>query len=124
MHLTGAQTHTVAYCLVNSTAEEIDLTKRYLSYKSGMIDPSSGNESEAFIKKAKQIEINMIYDLPLFRERYPYYQFHNDISEWTFDIPKEERVKIFKFDRDDSIIQSMKDRVDLCRNWIDENLIK
>jgi len=123
MHLTGAKKHTVAYCLVNSTAEAIDQEKRYLSLKSGMIDPKTGNESDIFVSRAKQIEINMIYDLPLFKSRYPYYPFHNDESTWNYDIPKEKRVKLFSFERDEAVIKLMIERVKLCREWINTNLI-
>lgn len=131
MALTGAKKHTVAFCLVNSTAEAIDLEKRYLSYKPGMMD-ANGNPTEEYKKKCCQIEINHIFDIALFCKRYPYYDFQNEITRlleggnetWDYDIPKEDRVFLFEFERDEGIIQQMRDRVVLCRRWMEENLFK
>lgn len=120
MHLTGAKKHTVAYCLVNSTAEIIDAEKGMLRYRSGMIDPSTGNESVEFKAKCRQIEINHIFDMGLFQSRYPYYSFH--CEDWNFDIDKDLRVKLFEFNRDDQVIKSIIDRVELCREWMNKNL--
>lgn len=121
MWLTGAQKHTVAYCLVNGTAQAIMDEKRKLGYKQGMID-GAGNESDEFKEKCKQIEINHIFDLDLFKSHNPYFEFHNDINQWDYDIPKEKRVFQFLFERNEADILKLRDRIIECRKWMNVNL--
>lgn len=123
MWLTGAKTHTVVYCLVNGTETAITDEKRKLSYRKNMMD-FNGNESPEFIEKCKQIEINHIFDLELFKTHYPHFQFHSDIEKWNFDIPKEERVYSVAFNRSDSDIERLKIRIMESRNWMNKNLFK
>lgn len=118
MWLTGAAFHSVAYCLVNATGAIINDEKRKLSYKSGML--IDGCESEKFKEKCKQIEINMIFDLELFCKHNPDFIFHNNIENWVFDIPKEERVFIQRFERKESDIDSLKEKINTSRNFIRE----
>lgn len=122
MWLTGATKHTVAYCLVNGTAQAIMDEKRKLSYKRGMVD-GEGNESEDFKNKCKQIEINHIFDIELFKSHNPYFDFHNDLSQWTYDIPIKERVFQFTFDRDEDAILGLKNKIIDGRGWIKLNLL-
>jgi len=118
MHLTGAESHNVAFCLVNGTADEIDREKNKLSYIKGMLD-NQGNESPEFIRRCQQIEINHIFDITAFKKKYPYYSFHN--KQWDFDIPKERRVFVFSFKRNQSDIEKMIKRIQDCRSWIGQN---
>lgn len=121
MDLTGAEKHTIAFCLVNSTADAIDSEKRFLSYKKGMID-TNGNESPEYVKKCQQIEINHIFDIEAFKREYPYYSFHNDLDLWKYDIPEKDRVHTVEIKRDNNIIDKMKLNVTNCREWIKTNL--
>jgi|SRR6185369_12535294 len=121
MWLTGATKHTVAYCLVNGTAQAIMDEKRKLGYKHGMVD-GEGNESEDFKNKCKQIEINHIFDLELFKSHNPYFDFHNDLSQWNYDIPKEKRVFQFTFERNENDIERLKNRIIESLAWINVNL--
>ena len=123
MWLTGAKRHTVAYCLVNGLASAINDEKRKLSFQSGMIDVN-GNESESYIEQCKQIEVNHIFDLELFKSHNPYFEFHNDIKQWTYDIPKEKRVFTFTFDRNENDIENLKNRIIDCRKWINKELFE
>lgn len=123
MLLTGAKKHTVAYCLVNGLPLAIMDEKRKLSYQTGMLD-EHGNESPEYIKQAKQIEINHIFDIELFKTHYPGFEFHNDIDKWEWDIPKEKRVHTFVFDRDEEDIARLKKRIREARNWMNRELFK
>lgn len=119
MMLTGAKKHTVAYCLVNGTPQAINDEKRKLAWKYGA-DPETNPE---YVKKCKQIEINHIFDLFSFKEENPNFDFHNDLSEWKYDIAMSERVFTFTFERDEQKIEQIKNRVIECREWIKNNLI-
>jgi hypothetical protein len=121
MALSGAKKHTVAYCLVNGTESAIANEKRILSYQNGMMD-AGGNPSLEFIERCKQIEINHIFDLAAFQKEYQHYDFANDVSKWTYDIPMEERLFMISFQRDESEIERLYQRIRDCRNWMNENL--
>ena len=86
----------------------------------GLLNPEY---NETYIEKCKQIERNMIFDLGEFMKEYPHFELHSDPSEWSYDIPKNERVHEITFDRDDDKIQKMYERIKECRIWIKENLI-
>jgi hypothetical protein len=118
MWLTRAKKHTVAYCLVNGTAQAIMDEKRKLAYRFGP-DPQVNPE---YKKQAKQIEINHIFDLFAFKEENPWFEFDNDLSEWKYDIPMNERLFKFTFERKEEEIISVKNRVIECRKWMLNNL--
>ncbi len=121
MGLTGAKKHTVAYCLVNGTAEAIMTEKYYLGRRLGVIDQS--NKTGDFLEKCKQIEINHIFDLQAFVRENPGFDFDNDLSKWTYDIPLKERVHLVSYERDEEQVKSVYERVERCRNWIKTNLL-
>ena len=127
MWLTGANKHTVAYCLVNGTSKAIDDEKRKMSYSVNAIDVQT---SPDYIEKAKQIEINHIFDIQSFSDENPGYDFCNELEidngvvTWAFDIPKEERLFTFVFDRDETEIERLQNRIKDCRVWMNENLYK
>jgi hypothetical protein len=123
MMLTGSKRHSVSYCLVNGTDKAIMAEKRALSYAMGIIDPTAADNT-TFIEKCKQIEINHIFDMEAFRKEYPYFQFDNNISDWHFDIPIQDRLHEFHFDRNERDIEKIKGRVTEARKWIAENLVK
>lgn len=123
MWLTGAKKHTVAYCLVNGTADAIIAEKRIASYQPGMMD-REGNETEALKEQCRQIEINHIFDIEAFRKEYPYFDFHNDVENWKWDIPFQDRVHTFTFHRDEEMIKRLTARIRLCRNWMNRELFK
>lgn len=120
MALTGAKSADVAFCLVNSPAELIMDEKRKVSYQFGA-DPDSSDE---YREKCMQIEKNHIFDMEAFQKENPWFDFHSDIEKWTFDIPKEERVIIFRVERDQAEIDRMYQRCIDCKAWMDANLFK
>lgn len=117
--LTGAKKHTVAYCLVNGTAQAILDEKRKAAYRFGP-DPDAAPE---YIEKCKQIEVNHIFDLFSFKEENPWFEFHSDLSDWTYDIPMDKRLFTFTFDRDEEAINMIRQRVIEGRKWIEANLL-
>ncbi len=121
MALTGAKKHTVSYCLVNGTGSAIMNEKRILGYQEGMMDVS-GNPTEKMIERMKQIEINHIFCLEEFTKEYPWYEFANDLNEWVYDIPMEERLYSITFERNEEEIQRINQKVEACREWINSNL--
>lgn len=121
MALTEKHRHNVAYCLVNGTEKAINDEKRRLAYSMGIIDTSTRINDE-YKKRCRQIEINHIFDIKEFENEYPWFDLDNEISQWKWDIPKEERLHIVSFERNDEVINKMYDKVKVCRKWIKENL--
>lgn len=121
MALTGAKKHTVAFCLVNGTAQMIIDEKRRAAYRMGIIDCES-TDNESFIEQCRQIEINHIFDLQAFKDEFGYFDFANDISKWHYDIPMKERLHMISFDRDLEIIAKIYYRIEQCRAWMNANL--
>jgi hypothetical protein len=94
--------------------------KRKLAWRYGS-DPDTNPE---YIEKCKQIEINHIFDLELFKKHYPFFQFHSDLSEWNYNIPKEQRVHSTSFEYSESEIFKLKSRIVDCRVWMNKELFK
>jgi hypothetical protein len=118
--LTGSKFHTVAYCLVNGLAQQIEDEKRRLAWKMGILDPSTNDE--AFVKKCRQIERNHIFDLKEFEKENPGFDLHSDANKWEWDIPMKERLFTFSFERDEKEIELIYEKVKLCRQWMKTNL--
>lgn len=119
MWLTGAKRHTIAYCLVNGTAQAIMDEKRKQAWRYGP-DPEQHPE---YRERCKQIEINHIFDLQAFISENPFFEFHNNVSEWVYDIPNEDRLFTFTIERDPALLKVMEERVLVCRKWINDNLL-
>lgn len=120
MALTGAKKWNIVHCLVNAPAEMIDDEKKRLSYKIKSLDVESSPE---YIEQCKIVERNMIFDLGEFMNRYPYYDLANDKAEWSFDIPRSQRIVVFPVFRDQEVIDSIYARILECRIWIRKNLL-
>jgi len=113
--LTGAPSATFCFVLVSAPCTMIDTEKYRLSLRMNLIDPQS---NPVFIKKAQQIERNMIYDMPTFLTEYPSANLESDLSEWCYDIPVQERIheKVVEFDAD--AIAKLQERVPLWQEYI------
>lgn len=114
MALSGASKCTLAYCLVNGTAKLIEDEKRRLSYQL--------LSEEKYISECKQIEINHIFDLQHFRSENPGFVFHNELSEWKYDMDYKERFHSISFERDDEEIKKLYSRIAEARIWMNQNL--
>lgn len=123
MDLTGAKQHIVARCLVNGTAQSIIDEKRKLAWKMGIIDMDA-TDNEDFFEKCRQIEINHIFDMFSFKEENPHFDFHNNLSDWHFDIPMVDRLYAVTIDRDDTEIGLIHAGVTKARNYINRHLFK
>lgn len=130
MDLTGAEQHTVAYCLVNGTFKAIDSEIVRAARDLEVLDVSILPEDHPFRVKARQIERNHIFDLNAFMRENPYYQIENphhyDSSTgtytWDFDIPMERRLFTYTFKRSDTEIERLHKRVQDSRAWAAKNL--
>lgn len=99
MALTGLKKAALVYCLENHSEDEIDRLAEKLARK------------EAQQKKLLDWEVEM---------------HHWDAAKekLTYDnIPEEFRIKVYEFDRDDALIESMQKRVVECREYLKSNLI-
>jgi hypothetical protein len=94
MALSGAPVAYIAYCLVNTPQNIIDGEKYRLLKSMNVIS----EESPEFVKEAMKIEKNLTFD----------------------DIPKEERVLIFKVEKDDDIIEKINLTVIKARTYLAE----
>jgi len=97
MALTGAQTSTLAYCLVNTPEILVNDEKRRLMWKMGLID-----ENEDFEEASKEIDRLSVYD----------------------DIPMAERIHQITIERNNEDIQSLYERIIECRKYMDAFLFK
>jgi hypothetical protein len=115
--LTGAPRATFCYVLVSAPIEMINDEKYRLSRRLNLIDPQG---DPTFIKKAKSIERNMIYDMPRFMREYPDANLETPQDEWAFDIPIVERIheKVVEFDAD--AIAKLQERVPMWREYLTE----
>lgn len=93
MDLTGAQSASLAYCLVDTPVGLIKDAQRKLQYVMNVIDPDTNPE---FLKQCEQIERNMTFS----------------------DIPKEERLIEFTFARDNEMIEKAHKRIMECREYL------
>ena len=113
--LTGAPRATFCYVLVSAPIEMINDEKYRLSRRLNLIDPQG---DPTFIKKAKSIERNMIYDMPRFMRQYPDANLETPQDEWAFDIPIAERIheKVVEFDAE--AIAKLQERVPMWREYL------
>jgi hypothetical protein len=121
MDLTGGDEHSIAYCLVNGTAKAIMDEKKSLLWKLNVIDPEN---DPTYIERCKQVEINHIFNLEEFMEENKWFELHNNKADWSFDIPKEQRIFMQTFQRNEDEIQKMHERVKVCKDWMKTELYR
>lgn len=95
MDLTGATVAKLVYCLVNTPFHLIEDEKKKALWKMGVIDPET---DEKYLKVCEMIEKNSIFD----------------------DIPEQKRYIEFEIARNDEDIEKAQDRVELCREFLNE----
>lgn len=120
MDLTGAEIHTIAYCLVNAPANLIIREKEKLWCNMGCPDQTNEN----YAKEKESIERNMIFDIEQFNRDNPNFDYDNNIKEWVYDIPIKDRVVEYTVYKDCEMLQKVKNRIIECRKWMNENLYK
>jgi hypothetical protein len=92
MLLTGAKSATLAYCLIDTPLVMIEDEKRKLMWKMGV----ATSEESDYKQAAEELERLMTYS----------------------DIPMDQRVIEFQFDRNDEDIQAMYVKVEKARKWL------
>lgn len=90
--LTNAKSGNLAYTLVSAPQGIVESEKRKLLYNMNVIS----EESPEYIKAAMELERNLVFE----------------------DIPPQERVIKIPVPRNDELIQKMKDKVPVLRNWL------
>lgn len=90
--LTGAQGGSIAYCLVSAPPNIVESEKRKLLFSMNV----ATEFSPEYLKAAEALERNLIYD----------------------DIPPEERVIKINVPRNEELIEKMKAKVPLLREWL------
>jgi len=125
MWLTGAEEHEVNYCLVNGTYKYINDQIRSIGWKMGILD-GDVTEDKDYIKKIQQLERNHIFDINSFMNENPHFEPKNEVIfdgqkySWEFDIPREDRIVKKLFKRDEDKIEEIKERVILCREYMNK----
>ena len=94
MYLTGMQTATIAYCLVNTPESIINQEKYYLLKK---MDAAT-NENPEYVKEALKLETNLRFD----------------------DIAIEERILMFRVDRNEDDILRIEQKVEKAREFLNQ----
>lgn len=110
MNLFGKEKWTTHYTLVNAPERLVNNEKMKYFYSMG------GEESEEYLNICKEIERNMIFDIPRFQRDFPMYDFVNE--DLDFSIPEEDRVISFVSIRNEDMINEAKDRIKLCREYL------
>ena len=113
MWLTGAESATISYCLVNATPDLIT-DEKYRCARAYRV--SIDDQSPEFIKACQMIERNMIYDLPAFQKTYPAYNLHSDVTNWAYDIKSSERLFEVVVPRNNEDIERIKTKVEAA--WL------
>lgn len=93
--LSGASEGVIAHCLIDTPHMLIEKEKESLKWKLGVIDPMA---SPHYIEACEAIDKAMTFG----------------------DIPMEERLCEFVVKRDEELIQQMKKRVIICREWLND----
>jgi len=96
MWLTGIHKAKLAYCLVNAPEELITDELRRLSWKMMMID----TQHPLYIEAEEKVRHNMVFD----------------------DIPAKERVKVFDVEFDVEDVEQLKEKIDICREYVLERI--
>lgn len=99
MALTGAKSARLVYCLVNTPPPLIFDEMNKLKWKMGVINPDT---DKLYQEACAEIEKVMKYD----------------------DIPMEERVNEITIERNDADIERLYERVQQCRNYMNQFLFK
>lgn len=118
-----AKTFRLAYVLSNSPAKNILDEKRKLQFMLGFIDTQMADTDPTYVELCRKIERNHIFDMELFKTHNPGFDFHNDLSEWKWDIPYTDRVHEFIIPRDETRISKLYKQIPICRQWIKDNLV-
>jgi hypothetical protein len=115
MMLTGAQSATISYCLVNATPDLITDEKFKLARAHRvMID----DQSPEFVKSCQMVERNMIYDMGSFGAKNPEYPLHSNLSDWDYDIPAPDRLYEIVVPRNDEDIARISQKVEAAWDYL------
>lgn len=98
MALSTASESELGYCLIDTPMELVNDERRKLMWKMGVMD----DMNPLFMEAESKLEKNLLYP----------------------DIPIEERVLIVPVPRNEDLITAMREKVELCRWWMNRELFK
>lgn len=121
MALTGAKSGSIDRCLTNTPYHIVEGLLRRQSYN------HPGMDTPAWIEL--QVIANHVYDMETFQKYIDQRGVNirtDSNSQAVFmgfvEIPIEDRHFAFEFERNDTDIERLYDKIKLCRNWMKENL--
>jgi hypothetical protein len=115
MSLTGATKATLAYCLVNATADLITDEK----YRIARAHRVTIDDMDAdFVKSCQLVERNMIYDMDAFTAKNPNFNLHTNLADWNYDVPPTERLYEVEIQRNDEDIAKISQKVEAAWNFL------
>lgn len=92
--LTGAKSGGIVYCLVSAPINILESEKKSLLWKMNVIS----EYAPEYIQACEELERLMVFE----------------------DIPEKERLIVIPVDRDEELIQKMKDKVPVLRQWLQD----
>lgn len=102
------------FCLVNATDRMVFNEKMKYFYALGQPEP----DDENYKAICREVEKNMIFDVPRFIRDYPGFDFDNE--DLDFSIPESDRVVSFEVEYDKSKIEELKERVVMARKYLNQ----
>jgi hypothetical protein len=116
--LSYSKRHYVVHALMNGLAEHIEAEKKNAFFRFGCYE-----HDPRYIAACKQSERNHIFDMKRFKAEYPHFEFHHNPKEWVYDLPISMRVCVHMVDFEPKRTQEIIRNVDICREWIQANLM-
>lgn len=104
----------LVYCLVNNPYHQLMQEKTGLYYKLG----TPSEDEKRWVDAISQLERNMIFDIPKWKEDYPGYDFYN--AKLDFSMPEKRRIKRFDVTLNTQDIKFIKSRVEMARKYLIE----
>ena len=118
MWLSGTKKWTTCYVLVNVTEDLLYKEKMKWFYAMGSPTSEDHKNYENYIKKCKELEIQLIFDYDRFVEKNPFHDMEIKKEDWVYDIPLKDRVieKVSCYNQD--TIDKIKERIEISRKYL------
>lgn len=118
MWLSGAKKWTTCYVLVNVTEDLLHKEKMKWFYVMGSPTNEDDKNYDNYIKKCKELEIQLIFDYDRFVDKNPFHDMEIKKEDWVYDIPLKDRVveKVTYYNQD--TINKVIERIQISRNYL------
>lgn len=121
MWLSDAKWWITFYGLVNVTEDLLHKEKMKWFYALNQPMTDEDENYEQYIKKAKELEVQLIFDYDKFIKDNPGHQMEINRKEWFdngYDIPLLDRVVEFKTTYNQTLIDDLKERIEVSRDYL------